>query len=106
LNISGEIEGKTIAPMLLIPFVENAFKHGNRKTQGPGIVINLDITDDQLSFEITNAIRTNPDAPKDQSGGIGLTNIRRRLNLLYPGKHLLEINPSGGTYQVKLTLWT
>lgn len=105
LNISGNIEGRTIAPMLLIPFVENAFKHGSRNVTNPGIRINLSIGPQEIRFEVSNHLRKNITATKDQMGGIGLNNLRRRLNLLYPGKHQLEINSNEDLYNVQLILW-
>ncbi|MEI7896731.1 MAG: histidine kinase [bacterium] len=105
INISGNVEGRTIAPMLLIPFVENAFKHGSRNVTPPGIRINLELSGQQIQFNVSNFIRKNPAATKDQVGGVGLNNIRRRLNLLYPGKHRLEIRTVNEMYIVQLTLW-
>ncbi|MCX6304313.1 MAG: sensor histidine kinase [Bacteroidetes bacterium] len=104
-NISGNLDGRTIAPMLLIPFVENAFKHGSRTVSNPGITINLSIGAQQILFDVTNHVRKNGNNATDQVGGIGLTNIRRRLNLLYPGKHKLEITSSDDLFNVQLILW-
>jgi two-component system LytT family sensor kinase len=104
LNITGNVEGRTIAPMLLIPFVENAFKHGSRSVTNPGIRINLSIGPKQILFEVSNHVRQNGTATKDEVGGIGLTNIRRRLNLLYPGKYQLDINQNEDMYLVNLIL--
>lgn len=105
LQISGNVEGRTIAPMLLIPFVENAFKHGSRNVACPGIRIKLSVEPGQIHFDVANHIRKNPAVSKDQVGGIGLTNIRRRLNLLYPGKHKFEINSDDEMFVVQLILW-
>ncbi|MEI7498907.1 MAG: sensor histidine kinase [Bacteroidota bacterium] len=103
-NISGNFEGRTIAPMLLIPFVENAFKHGSKRVTNPGIRINLSVTPQEIHFNVINHLRKNISAPKDLMGGIGLKNISRRLNLLYPGKHHLEINSDDDLFNVQLTL--
>ena len=105
LTISGEVGGRTIAPMLLIPFVENAFKHGSRNVANPGIRINLTIGEKQILFEVSNTIRKNNPSGKDHVGGIGLNNIRRRLNLLYPGKYQLTICPGNDLFNVQLILW-
>jgi two-component system, LytTR family, sensor kinase len=105
LNITGNTEGRTIAPMLLIPFVENAFKHGSKNVTTPGIRISLSIMPQQIEFEVTNYVRKYSTVTKDEVGGIGLINIRRRLNLLYPGKHQLEINSDEDKYNVLLILW-
>jgi LytS/YehU family sensor histidine kinase len=106
LTITGNVEGRTIAPMLLIPFVENAFKHGSRNVAGPGILIDLYIGPEQIRFHVSNHLRKNITATIDQVGGIGLTNIRRRLKLLYPGKHQLEISSEEEMYNVNLILMT
>jgi len=104
LNITGNVEGRTIAPMLLIPFVENAFKHGSKTVTNPGIRIYLTILPQEIRFGVHNHLRKNNTAPKDQTGGVGLNNIRRRLNLLYPGKHMLEITTNENSFNVQLIL--
>ncbi len=104
LNVSGDVEGRTIAPMLLIPFVENAFKHGSKTIPNPGIRISLSISPQEIRFEVINYIRKSALVTKDQVGGIGYQNIRRRLNLLYPGKHQLDISSDETFYNVKLIL--
>jgi len=106
LDINGSAEGLTIAPMLLIPFVENAFKHASRTVPAPGIIVRLDITPIEIKFEVKNFIRKNQQAPTDQQGGIGLSNIRRRLELLYPQKYSLDIKPDGDVFCVKLIIRT
>ena len=103
-HITGSVNGRTIAPMLLIPFVENAFKHGSKLTDNPGIRINLDIEPQKITFEVINRVKRNVIGAKDQSGGIGLQNIRRRLELLYPEKHTLEVREEEEQYYVKLIL--
>jgi two-component system, LytTR family, sensor kinase len=104
LTIQGTVTDRTIPPMLLIPFVENAFKHGSRSLPHPGIRIFLVSEQDQLIFEVTNNVRKNIIASKDQTGGIGMPNIKRRLDLLYPGKYSLEITESQNMYKVRLIL--
>lgn len=104
LKISGETGEQTIAPMLLIPFVENAFKHGNKTAGPPGIIITLSVFPGEISFTVTNALRTGAQVSKDPATGIGLTNVRRRLNLLYPGRHRLEISKDNDQYRVFLNI--
>lgn len=104
LNVSGDVEGRTIAPMLLIPFVENALKHGSKNVTNPGIRISLSIGPREIRFEVINYLRKSGLVTKDQVGGIGYNNIRRRLNLLYPGKHQLDISSDETFYNVKLIL--
>jgi len=102
-NISGDTEGFTISPMLLISFVENAFKHGSKNVPQPGIIINLSVDRQKMIFAVTNFMKKN-ESSKDASGGIGLQNIKRRLELLYPGKHSLDINSNEEVYIVKLEI--
>jgi two-component system, LytTR family, sensor kinase len=104
LIVSGDVEGRTIAPMLLIPFVENAFKHGSKNVTNPGIRISLSIGLQEIRFEVINYLRKSALVTNDQVGGIGYNNIRRRLNLLYPGKHQLDISSDETFYNVKLIL--
>ena len=104
LDVRGSAEGQMIAPMLLIPFVENAFKHASRTVPAPGIIVCLDVSPGNMIFEVKNFIRKNQNAPKDQQGGIGLSNIRRRLELLYPQKHSLEIKTEDDVFSIKLII--
>ncbi|MEI6883983.1 MAG: histidine kinase [Bacteroidota bacterium] len=104
LDVRGSAEGQMIAPMLLIPFVENAFKHASRTVPAPGIIVRLDVSPGKMIFEVKNFIRKNQNAPKDQQGGIGLSNIRRRLELLYPQKHSLEIKTEDDVFSIKLII--
>lgn len=91
LNISKSLEGYEIEPMLLIAFVENAFKHGVGMIDEPVIKINLDIdrTTHQLSFKVENNIALQ-EGSKDKNSGIGLINMKRRLELLYKDRYILE----------------
>jgi two-component system, LytTR family, sensor kinase len=104
INVIGSMENRTIAPMLLIPFVENAFKHGE-KNHAPGIIINLSLKPDKLVFTVENYIKPNPQVPPtEESGGFGLENIKRRLGLLYPDKHELTLNVSEEMFKVELVI--
>jgi two-component system LytT family sensor kinase len=89
---------------LLIPFVENAFKHGNGLLNNPEIDIDLQSSNNQLDFFIKNKY-VSSDTAKDKTSGIGLTNVKRRLQLLYPEKHTLLIEDNNGWYQVHLKLF-
>ncbi len=106
LRIEGEVSNKTIAPMLLIPFVENAFKHGSKTGSLPGIRIHLVAAPHQVLFEVTNHLKKNFLGQKDTIGGIGLQNIRRRLEILYPGKYSLETTQNNDLYRIKLIIQT
>jgi len=94
----------TIEPMLLIPFVENAFKHGVGMVKNPTISIQLIDTPEKLTFEVINQVSNQVTEHKDESSGIGLTNVRRRLELLYPETHSLDIVEEDGMYRVALTI--
>ncbi len=88
--IEGNPEGITIAPMLFIPFVENMFKHGNKSLQAPAFLIQLKITGNTVIFKAENPVKSSPQQAVSDHG-IGIQNVRRRLELLYPDRHLLEI---------------
>jgi two-component system, LytTR family, sensor kinase len=96
-------EWHTIEPMLLIPFVENAFKHGGGMIQHPEIDIQLQADHGELHFTVKNKFE-DLDTPKDKASGIGLVNVKRRLELLYPGKHTLKIDKKGKWFVVDLNL--
>jgi two-component system, LytTR family, sensor kinase len=93
-----------IAPMLLIPFVENAFKHGVGMIENPEISIRFFVIDSQLDFKVRNNFNNETQEQKDNSSGIGLLNVRKRLNLLYPGKYNLEIFTEGNWHIVNLRI--
>ncbi|MHA7944196.1 sensor histidine kinase [Formosa sp. 3Alg 14/1] len=93
-----------LSPMLLIPFIENAFKHSNiEKITDTFITIDLETTANTILFEIKNSI---PEAPinKDELGGIGLENVKKRLLILYPNSHDLKITTINNTFSVSLKL--
>jgi sensor histidine kinase YesM len=104
LRIDGDVGNKIIAPMLLIPFVENAFKHGDKAVNSPGIRIHLVVSPHKLVFEIINHVKKNFFGQKDKIGGIGLQNIKRRLEILYPGKYSLETTQENDLYRVNLSI--
>ena len=95
-------EWHTIEPMLLIPFVENAFKHGGMM-QRPEIHVSLSVINNELRFGVKNKFEES-DAVKDKTSGIGLANVQRRLELLYPGKHVLKIDKQPGWFIVNLLI--
>lgn len=94
----------TIEPMLLIPFVENAFKHGNVFIEEPEIHISLATENNQLQFCVKNKYNSQSKATKDKTSGIGLANVKRRLALLYPETHTLQISDKDNWYIVNLTI--
>lgn len=96
-------EWHTIEPMLLIPFVENAFKHGGALIQHPEIYIHLEVDNNELHFAVKNKFEESI-AIKDKTSGIGLANVKRRLELLYPVKHNLTIDKKDGWFIISLQL--
>jgi LytS/YehU family sensor histidine kinase len=103
-NIDGDIEKAKIAPMLLIPFVENAFKH-SISLQNPTIIeINLLIKNNDLHFSVKNSIYSKKQKQENAESGIGLINIKRRLELLYPDLHELKIKEDENFFQIDLKL--
>ena len=107
LDVSENVNGAQIAPFILIPFVENAFKHlskGRQQTHFIRIALQQDAQ--RLEFCIENSRETTSEPTREavHYGGIGLTNVRRRLALLYPQQHALCIDEQDGIYSVHLTL--
>lgn len=101
-----ELNDLPIAPMLFLPFVENAFKHGTSVNEPGSINIQIKQQDNLLELTVKNAIVNTETSQVDEYGGIGLDNTRRRLDLLYPGKYQLLINdvPEPGKYIIHLSL--
>lgn len=93
-----------IEPMLLIPFVENAFKHGTGLIDKPQIDIALYTENTTLHFVVKNKYSDQYHDVKDKTSGIGLTNVKRRLNLLYGNQHSLSIEKKNGWFITSLTL--
>lgn len=104
IEIEGKLEDQMIEPMLLIPFVENAFKHGVGLVTDPAIQIKVVVDRKNLIFETRNKITGDTVDSKDRDSGIGLKNVIRRLELLYPGHHDLKIGNNGPWFEVKLNL--
>ena len=95
----------SVAPMLLIPFVENAFKHGISLIRPSWIKVSLTCTPDKVFFDVYNSVHPSPERdPEESNSGIGLENVRQRLHLLYPGRHELSIHQSQTEYFIHLTL--
>jgi len=111
IDIDGSPGEKIIAPLLLIPFVENSFKHGASKMiTNPWVTLSIKIEKDSLHFIIRNSqpmktetVTTKACLPNRQ-GNIGLKNVTKRLELLYPGSHELTIVPGSDSYSVYLSL--
>lgn len=104
-QIDEQLNNHQIAPMLLIPFVENAFKHGISLQQPSHIRITLQTKQNTLYFDVHNSIHTKPDNdPEKLKSGIGLKNVQQRLEHLYPNRHELIIRESAKEFFIHLTL--
>jgi len=104
-TLFNEIDGSyEIEPMLLIPFVENAFKHGTGFMEKVQIDIELKVKNSVLVFEVRNRFNETSEEVKDKTSGIGLTNVKRRLNLLYGKNHNLLISKNDGWFTSSLQL--
>ena len=105
-NCSDEVRGFVIEPLLLIPFVENSFKHlshfGNGKMNQVSIDANR--SNGEFVFSVANTVDYSSKKNTDPVGGIGLRNVKRRLELLYPDKHQLQIIEREGWFRVDLRL--
>ena len=104
-DISGNINNKKIAPMLLITFIENAFKHSSLKKAENSIIIKLDVLENQINFSCVNSLSCSP-AEKDESRGMGLELIKKRLELIYPKAYNLKIDQSEQNFTVNLKIKT
>ncbi|WP_178985181.1 sensor histidine kinase [Winogradskyella helgolandensis] len=102
VQFSKKIHSETIeiAPMLLIPFVENSFKHGKIKNGSLNIAISIEANADDITFIIKNSYTK----ASSSGDGIGLENIKKRLELLYPNQHQLKINQHENDFVVSLTV--
>lgn len=100
----GDLSNKLIEPMLFLTFVENSFKHGAASMLDNGWVdIKLDAHDSELHFSIANS-KAQGILNNGNHGGIGLQNLQKRLDILYPGKYLLDLSDKGDSYKVDLTI--
>ena len=100
-QVEGHTEGKRILPLVLLSFVENAFKHGNLTEGADPLLIHLSATDDQIAFAVQNKKSRNSQLISTQ---IGVQNVRRRLTLAYADKHQLRIKEDEHHYRCELTI--
>lgn len=102
-NISGNYKELKITPMILLPFIENAFKHSVDSNTENGIIINIKIEDKNLNFICENKF-DKLDSEKDIVHGIGLEIVKKRLELIYPKKHKLSVFSGNSTFKVNLEI--
>ena len=103
LNIEGEFKGAIIAPLLLLPLAENCFKHGIGKNKGT-IQIDIQYSGHQLRFRTQNPVARRENVINPEQGGIGIKNVEKRLNLLYPDKHELTFTENEELFSVDLQI--
>ncbi len=106
INLQTPDKMYAIEPMLLIPFVENAFKHGTGMIQNAHIDICLKAEKNIINFSVANKYNPSSSEIKDKASGIGLVNVQRRLQLLYPSKHELHIGKENDLFKVSLIIIT
>lgn len=99
-----EDDSAEVAPLLFLPFLENAFKYALFDPPGPAIEIGLQSSAGRIAFRCSNFCGLRNETARQKTGGIGLANLKRRLELLYPGKHKLEIRDENSYFSVQLIL--
>ena len=98
-NVKGEVTSQEIAPLLLIPFIENAFKHG--KKEASTVIILLTLQNNRLTLRVENEMTG---LKIETEGGLGIPNARRRLELQYPEAYDLRIGENEGKFCVNLSI--
>ena len=101
LDLPSTLPDRTLPPLLLISFIENAFKHGVSYLHDSFIEIGATVSDDQLHFTCRNS---KAETPNEEKGGVGLANVRKRLNLLYDRNYTLRIRDDATVYSVELII--
>ncbi len=99
----GSIQKHEIPPMIFLPFIENIFKHGDFEQLDKKWILNITMDENELVFQTRNPIRIN-DIDKEERSGIGLSNLRQRLDLLLPNAYSLETEQQQDSYACRLTL--
>ncbi|MCF0069667.1 histidine kinase [Dyadobacter sp. CY261] len=104
LEVKGDTATCHIVPLLFIHLLENAYKHSPARLAPGDIKVRIEIIENTLTFSIQNPVNENPGNALEEPGGIGLQNVRKRLALLYPGQHNLEINGTDKMFRVFLKI--
>lgn len=94
-----------IPPLLFVPFIENAFKHGISYREKSFVHIAMKSENDKITFQCSNSMNSKAEKTHSENhSGIGLENVKKRLNLLFPGSHILKIDTSGNSFDVLLEI--
>ena len=104
VNFPSDFTDTYLPPLLFIPFVENAFKHGVSYRSPSFIEIGMEVSENRIRFITRNSIRKSGHLNEEEYSGIGLENVRKRLNLLFPQRHQLTINEKDDVFEVDLVL--
>ena len=105
LEVTGEIEGKKVAPLIFLPFVENSFKHGLKSgAENPFVKIKIEVSENNLVFEIENSKGKTSEITDSKYKGIGIENVKKRLGLIYPNQHSLNISETENSFKVILQI--
>jgi len=102
-SLNGNSKGKRIAPLVIIPFIENAFKYGINGEENWHISIKIDISEDDFLLDVINN-QVNVNIPEDETSEQGIENTARRLEFIYPGEHQLEVNDNKDRFHVHLKI--
>jgi sensor histidine kinase YesM len=105
LEVIGEIEGKKVAPLIFLPFLENSFKHGLKSgAENPYVKIKIEVLPNDLIFEIENSKGKTTEMTDSKYKGIGIENVKKRLGLIYPNQHSLNISETENSFKVVLQI--
>lgn len=105
LEVIGEIEGRKVAPLIFLPFVENSFKHGLKSgAENPYVKIKIEVLPNDLIFEIENSKGKTTEIIESKYKGIGIENVKKRLDLIYPNQHSLKISETESIFKVILQI--
>ncbi len=105
MEVIGDLNNKKVAPLIFLPFVENSFKHGLKSgAENAFVKIKVEVMGRVMSFEIENSKGKASELNDEKYKGIGIENVKKRLELIYPGLHLLKISDNEKTYRVLLQL--
>ena len=101
-DVEGDIKNKFVSPLLMLPFLENAFKHGiSEQIEKPWLSVNISVKSDTLRCKITNS-KNEFVRHRTNSTGIGINNVRKRLDFIYPDSYELKMHDEGNFFVVSL----